>query len=278
MRAKIIFEMLGSLFVFLMMGVVSAPAQTCSASELALLKQKVPEGYRIYSLLKDKQQFLTWLKCDDSQLDLATAVHESVHVLTEENDAYPLINGTLIPRPHVVSAFAPPKKIASEMVKNFGPDDLFISTYLQPGAASSADDFMFLLDELNAYGHDLNTAVKLQGQTTVVQQVDHRDGLAAMMAFVIAYTQKSMRNDQQSWQGLQKETIINSLEAIWRQSEGVLTSSCGIPNFGTSDTSYIEYMCETKNTAALTTILKRDPICPKNCLVKRNYIGQDTPS
>ena len=96
--------------------------------------------------MHDKTQFLAFLTCDDVQLGLSTAVHESVHILTEQLDAYPLIGGGSVPRQHAVSRFFPPREIASK----FKSDDSYVQTYLRPGAASSADDLLYLLDELNA--------------------------------------------------------------------------------------------------------------------------------
>src|SRR6185295_6531668 len=93
---------------------------------------------------------------DEAQLGLPTAVHESVHYITAELDAFPLVHGGQSKRPHEVSAFYAPQLIAAKFKRND-----FVTTYLQPGGASSATDFRYLLDELNAYTHDLNTAVAL---------------------------------------------------------------------------------------------------------------------
>ena len=45
-----------------------------------------------------------------------------------------------------------------------------------------------------------------------------------------------------------------------------MASSCGIPNFGIEDKSYIRKVCATEATAALEPILGRAPVCPTACL------------
>ncbi|RCS25690.1 hypothetical protein DUT91_02635 [Phyllobacterium salinisoli] len=215
--------------------------------------------------MKDKSQFTNWISCDDIQLDLATAVHESVHMLTEERDAYPLINGGNVKRPHETANFFPPKLIAGQMAKNFN-DPLFIQTYLKPGSASSADDFMYLLDELNAYSHDLNSASKLTSVHTNDSQVDHRDGLAAMMAFVAGYAAEARKNHPGTWQGLNAPKTAKVVQTLWKQAEKTMAASCGIPNFGTNDRAYLGYVCNKKNASALGEILGRSPSCPTRCL------------
>ncbi|PRD44842.1 hypothetical protein C5748_05545 [Phyllobacterium phragmitis] len=215
--------------------------------------------------MKDKSQFTTWITCDDLQLGLATAVHESVHNLTDERDAYPLIGGGNIPRRHAVEHFFAPKLIAGQMARNFN-DTLFIQTYLRPGAASSADDFMYLLDELNAFSHDLNAATRLTALRNRDSQVDHRDGLAAMMAFVMGYATEARKDHPKTWTGLKAPQTAKVVQTLWKQAEKVMAASCGIPDFGTNDREYISYVCNAKNAAALSKILRRAPSCPKRCL------------
>src|ERR1043166_8467109 len=164
-------------------------AGDCRVAAVERLRAAAPEGFAIYQAIKDKKFFLGWLSCEEAQLGLATAVHESVHYITAEIDAFPLVHGGQVKRPHEVSAFFAPSLIAPK----FKASD-FVTTYLKPGSASSASDFLYLLDELNAYTHDLNTAVELnrsRGGVEAGAEVDHRDGLAALMAFVALYVERA---------------------------------------------------------------------------------------
>jgi hypothetical protein len=228
------------------------------------LRASARDGFAVYQQIPDKKFFLGWLMCDDEQLNLPTAVHESVHFITAENDAYPLVNGGEIKRPHEVSQFFAPSLIAGK----FKPSDL-VSTYLRRGQASSATDFLYLLDELNAYTHDLNAAIDLSGLHSAEQQTDNRDGLAGLMAFVAIYAQTAEESDPDTWSGLQKPQVAKTVSELWARAERVMTSSCGLPNFGTEDKGYIRQFCQAKPQSSLGKILGRAPVCPTECLKDR---------
>ncbi len=192
-------------------------------------------------------------------------MHESVHYITAETDAFPLVHGGQLKRPHEVSAFFAPQLIAPK----FKPND-FVTTYLRPGSASSATDFLYLLDELNAYTHDLNTAISLSRSRGPVEhgdeQVDHRDGLAALMAFVALYVERAEASEPATWSGLLEPRVARTVSELWGRAEKVMASSCGIPNFGTEDKSLIRQFCQSRPQAALQKILGRPPVCPTACL------------
>src|SRR6201995_740470 len=138
------------------LGFDPAEAGDCRPGAIERLRARAPEGFAIYQAIKDKTFVLGWISCDEKQFGLPTAVHESVHYITADLDAFPLVHGGQLKRPHEVSAFFAPSLIAGK----FKASD-FVTTYLKPGSASSAGDFLYLLDELNAYTQDLNTAVRL---------------------------------------------------------------------------------------------------------------------
>src|SRR3954471_9439224 len=168
----------------------AAAAGDCRPAAIERLRASAPEGFAIYQAIKDKKFFLGWISCDEAQLGLPTAVHESVHYITAQTDAFPLVHGGQLKRPHEVSAFFAPSLIAGKFKAND-----FVATYLRRGSASSSTDFLYLLDELNAYTHDLHTAIHLSRRPGPVEQgdgqVDHRDGLAALMAFVAVYAERA---------------------------------------------------------------------------------------
>ena len=236
----------------------------CRRNAIEKLRAAAPDGFAIYQQTRDKKFFVGWLMCDDEQLNLPTAVHESVHFITADNDAYPLVNGGEIKRPHEVSHFFAPSLIAGK----FKPSDL-VSTYLRRGKASSATDFLYLLDELNAYTHDLNAAVDLSGLHSAEQQTDNRDGLAGLMAFVALYVQTAEESDPDTWSGLQKPQVAKAVSELWGRAERVMASSCGLPNFGTEDKAYIRQFCQVKPQSSLRKILGRAPVCPTECLNDR---------
>src|SRR3954465_4077992 len=210
-------------------GLHPAAAGDCRPGAIDRLRASAPEGFAIYQAIKDKKFFLSWISCDEAQLGLPTAVHESVHYITAELDAFPLLHDGQLKRPHEVSAFFAPSLIATK----FKPND-FVTTYLRPGSASSAGDFLYLLDELNAYTHDLNTAISLSRSRVAAEQengaVDHRDGLAALMAFVALYAERAEASEPTTWRGLTAPHVAKTISELWGSAETVMASSCGIPN------------------------------------------------
>jgi len=240
----------------------AAPRTDCRAQAIQDLQRLSPRGHAIYEAMTDKKQFLTWLTCDDVHLGLTTSVHESVHLLTEERNAFPLIDGGEVRRPHEVSRFFAPKEIA----KHFDSKDAYVQTYLRPGAASSADDFLYLLDELNAYSHDLHSAVRLISLQRRDRQADHRDGLAALMMFVMSYADTAEKAKPKTWEGLMRPEPRRVVQTLWAQAETTLASSCGIPDFGAKDRRYVAFMNDSKNSSALARLLGRAPTLPSECM------------
>src|SRR3954471_17543552 len=83
-------------------GLHAAEAGDCRAGAIERLRAAAPEGFAIYQAIKDKKFFLGWISCDEAQFGLPTAVHESVHYITAEIDAFPLAHGGQLKRPHQV--------------------------------------------------------------------------------------------------------------------------------------------------------------------------------
>src|SRR3954464_2619307 len=220
---------------------LAAAAADCRPTAIEQLRAAAPEGFGIYQRIQDKKFFAGWINCGEPQFALPTAVHESVHYITAETDAFPLTGGGQLKRAHEVSAFFAPSLIAGK----FKPND-FVTTYLRRGSASSSTDFLYLLDELNAYTHDLNAAVNLARSTEAGDQVDHRDGLAALMAFVALYVERAEQSEPATWSGLREPPVARTVSELWGRAEQVMASSCGIPDFGTEDKSLIRQFCQPR--------------------------------
>jgi hypothetical protein len=228
---------------------VAAPRTECQPQALRDLQRLAPEGYAVYTAVPEKKHFMFFLACDNVQLGLATAVHESVHMITEHKDGYPLINGEVVKRVHEASRFYPPREIA----RKFDGSDPYVQTYLRRGAASSADDFVYLLDEMNAYSHDLNTATKVASLNKSDARADHRAGLAALMSFVMSYVDGARQDKAQTWQGLQKPQVKQVVLTLWGQAETVLAKSMGVSGMGGE--KYVRVLCDRGNGAGLRELL-----------------------
>jgi hypothetical protein len=240
----------------------AAPRTDCRAKAIQDLQRLSPHGYSVYQAMADKKQFLAWLTCDDIHQGLATGVHESVHLLTHQRDAFPLIEGGEVRRPHQVSRFFAPREIS----RQFDLKDAYVQTYLRPGAASSASDFLYLLDELNAYSHDLHAAVQLMPLQRRDRRADNRDGLASLMAFLTGYVQAAEKTKPKTWEGLMQPEPRHVVQILWAQAETVLASSCGIADWGFKDRAHIAFMSSPKNNSALTQLLGREPTFSSACM------------
>ncbi|MCB1519275.1 MAG: hypothetical protein KDJ37_01735 [Hyphomicrobiaceae bacterium] len=239
----------------------AAGGEACKSRALADLKRLHPAGHRIYAGLANKSDFTHWITCDDVQLGLATAVHEGVHVLTEEIDAYPLIGGGRLRRVPASEALFPPRVLAPR----FDAASTYVETYLRPGAATSAEEFGFLLDEFNAYAHDLHAAIALRRLATPGQSASHRDGLAALMAFVAAYIGEAERAHPATWRRLLSSDVRPTVARLWSQAEQVMGASCSIPDFGDETPAFLAPVCRATAQSALGTLLGRPPLCPVRC-------------
>lgn len=240
---------------------VAASVVACQASAFDQLKILSPSGFLVYQQIEDKNFFKRWIDCDDVQLGLPTAVHESVHHLTQDRDAFPLMDMSYVKRPHEASKLMAPSIIAGK----FAPSDL-VTSYLRPGTSSAANDFLYLLDEMNAYTHDLDVAIALDSLRPRKEQINSRDGLAALMAFVAIYVETAEESRPKTWSGLQNPAVATTVSALWSQAEKVMASSCGIANFGHDDQKYIRQFCADKPQTSLAKILGRAPVCPTDCL------------
>jgi hypothetical protein len=234
----------------------------CQAQGLRELERLSPQGFAVYRAIDDKKFFTNWISCGSAQLSLSTAVHESVHHLTASKDGYFLLDGRVLRRPPELAKLAPPKQIASAF-----RSDTYVQTYLRPRAATSADDFTYLLDELNAYTHDLNAAVNLVPLSKPSDgNISNRDGLGALMSFVMKYADTAKRSNSATWKTLQSAEPRQAIRTLWAQAEKVMASSCGIPRFGVNDRHYVAFICNGANSEALGEILGRPVLCPRSCL------------
>lgn len=244
----------------------AASSKPCHRSALTQLKQLSPHGYAVYRAYADKGDFMQWISdCDDVVGGLATAVHETIHMLTDEKDAYPLIDGGTAYRVPESADFFSPAELASQFPLN----SPYVESYLVRGAASSADFFRYLLDEFNAYTHDLNTSIRLQRLEHPELETAHRDGLAAFMAFVTAYVARAKSTYPQTWRALQLPKVRGAVYTLWSQAEDVMGNSCHVRGIAQEAAGYLSRVCRANILHPLSHLLGRPPLCPVTCLRQR---------
>ena len=235
-------RILQRLIIMLLVLVASQPARAASCHDRAIddLQRLYPAGFQIYAATKRKADFLHWVTCEDVQLGLVTAVHEGVHQLTMELDAYPLISGARLPRVEASDDFFPPHVLA----RHFNGQSMFVSIYLRKGEATSAIEFGYLLDELNAY---------------------HRDGLAALMAFVAKYVEEARVNHPLTWRRLQQKRVRGTVAGLWAQAETAMGGSCQVPDIGEEAPDFLASVCRATFAGGIGQLLGRPPLCPVRC-------------
>ena len=137
-----------------------------------------------------------------------------------------------------------------------------MQTICRRGGASSADDFRFLLDELNAYSHDLHSAVKLVPLRRQGREVGHRDGLAALMSFVMAYVDTARQSVPATWEDLQRPEVRKPVGDPVGPSREAPATSCCVPSFGQDAGRPVAFLADPKNGAGLAELVGRAPLRP----------------
>ncbi|MGF1650565.1 MAG: hypothetical protein ACFCUN_08940 [Hyphomicrobiaceae bacterium] len=239
-----------------------ASAAGCTSAAIGELRRLSPSGYEIYARYNNPQKFRSWMRCDDVVGGLATAVHESVHMLTSRIDAYPLIGGGQIVRVPESPDFYPPRLIAPL----FDRGNMYVQTYLMPGAASSADYFRYLLDEFNAYTHDLNTAVALNPLERTHIYSLHRDGLAALMAFTAAYVDEALKRRPRTWTALNEPRARATVVTLWNEAERVMAASCRFPRMAQTAGRHLSTFCAAPDDHGMAILTGRPFACDAACL------------
>jgi hypothetical protein len=250
---------LTTLLIFL--ATASAWAANCHTEAIRSLQRLSPEGFRVFQAYDDKQDFKRWIECGDIQGGLATAVHETIHAMTANRNTYPLVGGGTAWRVPESPDFYPPRLLRTL----FPASSQYVSSYLTPGAASSADYFRYLLDEFNAYAHDLNTVVHLDAIRARDFDAGHRDGLASMMAFVATYIEMAHKRQPRTWEALQAPRVRKTVVTLWEQAEDVMGRSCNLARYSFETPDYLSRFCRATHRHGLGQLLGRPPLCPIRC-------------
>jgi hypothetical protein len=221
---------------------VKRAPQSCINKSLAYIARYSPTGLGVYKKMKNKEDFEIWFDCNDTDptmmiVFMTTAIHESVHFLTDTLGAYPLIGGGQVPM-FDDQKLPPPHKVNHLFPK----DDSLVEIYLTDGeeTASSSDHFSFLLNEMNAYAFDLKSVIEFIPFAPNMKNHENsfREGTAAMMAFTAAYL-NSLKNTSH-WSHIMKNKSI--ITTLWNQSEKVYNDSCKFKFLGGSEKHFIKVL------------------------------------
>ena len=247
---------------------VANGSSSCSSARrseaLEYYEKLDPAGYQVY--LDYTSEFLKWFdECGNLVGTFGLALHETIHHVTDVGDSYPLLNGESVPRvAWQNSPYYAPKELYNEF-NSKDPGSDFIDIYLSGSKAGSGNYYRYLLDEFNAYTHDARTSLRTHRLKPRSSDVNWRDGLTMMMAFVKAYARRAKEKHPRTWAQLNTEEDKRILGALWRQAEVTLVQSCPYTTFYT-DKIYLQRLCDASTSGPLKELLGWEPVCPQDCL------------
>jgi len=266
--------LLGSLFLGLALSASPADARSsasgatpkCAAEALKILREHSPHGTRIYRATKDKKFFLWWIRCDDIPISLATSVHESVHVMS----------GHYLYRER--SYFLPDQTWTKvrykdlfhrgELLEEFGgrprPGNIYDENYL---LQTGNQDIVFILEEFNAYVHDLMVSRELSALIPEGTRVSSRDALANFMFYLKRYLKRAKLKHPKDWEAIaQDPEYTATIRLMWRQAEAELAKSCPVPQIGMRNQEILRDVYAPEDSEALLEVLGFAPALPKECV------------
>lgn len=191
------------------------------------LRHVSPAAMRVYEALRDKEFFWTWVKKDDPPAMLAqnlqTAVHESLHSLRQDmGNSILAMDGSRLQLPGPARRMMELASIADRfrragIAEGATGDGSNFQTYVRRGAASSAIDFSYLLDEFNAYIYDRNIAEQLNSAFNGGGSGLNPYGVVSMMAFVGEYAAAARQTNPETWKNLTDPAVAKTVATLWQQ-------------------------------------------------------------
>lgn len=216
-------------------GAMAAEEKPCLKKAVALLRVD-PNGFAVYKA-SEPSGFSFWLDCDEMNYDVSSAVHESVHILSQAPDPgryrFLLVGGDAIEVPWSRS---PPRSSVVERLRR-DERDSYVETYLT--GPSGEQGLEVVLDELNAYTHGLVTEVALASRNEGTgRRTGARDGVAHFQLYLTLYLQVLGATDPALYNEL-SATHGQAVATLWKQAERAMTDSLPYRSLGIDDRWYL---------------------------------------
>lgn len=219
-------------------------------SLISQMRSAYPYGYSVYLKMKNngtENEFLQFVDCELPSVSLATAIHESIHHLSIDNNVYITIENGRLKR-----LVRPTWKAPKEMSKMFSSDE-YVDNYIV-GGASSSQEIEYLIEEFNAYIHDSRSGRLLFDLDKGAISSPYNDGVLAMMAFIKKYSTIEPRF-------LKDETTKVIVRHLWSLAEKEVNKSCSIKtSISETGHKYIRIL-KQKNESFDRFIGKETKIC-----------------
>jgi hypothetical protein len=246
------------ILALLVPSVIRAAPATCLPEVLETLRQKDPNAIGVYTTVANPDRFSFWLDCSDALYAAPTAVHESTHTInfklsTYERSAFYLPGGAVmsVPRFHG-KLFG-----RNEIIPDLATSELgiYYRTYLVGDIGKQ--ELPVLLDELNAYTHDLITGTALQALIPSYQHRSERDGLVVFMYYLELYLKRARVAHPQAWQLIAGNTEYRALlQKLWANAETALRAACPIEALGIDDAPYVKKVYSDELVSELTKVFE----------------------
>jgi hypothetical protein len=257
-------------------------ADACKTAVLQLLADRIPLERQVWELLTPASQTVLTpiFKCDSAgvptTLDAITFAHESIHKVDADHSngfdaptrAYRLVSGewiTVIPHEDDYTVAHARGQALKSMSISDRTDDGFVKVYLYD---LGVQDFFSLLDEMNAYAHQLKTAMVLPAFDGISEQ---RDGAAAMVVFLLRYLQSMQKQNPDYYESrlfAPEGDYAAVLRGLITQVYSTINESCAISNLGMRDKQWFTALSTPASKTQLTKLFGADkiPVIAPDCV------------
>lgn len=250
--------MLLSAFTAVVLATHPALATTaCLEPAVELLRKHDPDGYRVYAATADARSFAFWLDCSEPNMSLPAAVHETTHGLSTRSPrldryGFHMPDGSIFEVPRRRDLFYR-NEIGQLLEKSERGG--YYRTYLT--GDSGKQDFLVLLDELNAYARGLLTAARLSHLMPKNMSSSDRDGLATMMYYTQLYVRQARLQHPATWDTLSREkAYLGLVQKLWLNAEAALSEACAQERLGLNDGAILKKVYASEQIGELQRLFE----------------------
>ena len=201
--------------------------RSCAGAAINTLKQVDAQGFTVLANLPKPSEASRFLNCNRSDYDLGTLVHESSHMVTQSHFtgrefSMLLPDGKLHTVPYDEHFF----KLTELQVDLPQRDiDHYAETYIFGGGQQQS--FPWMLDELNAYTHELITMTHLSQAGIKSVTSSYRDGPTRFMHYVELYLRRARVAHPEQWEKIASEPkYLDLIQNLWHHAESAISESC----------------------------------------------------
>ncbi|HUV07957.1 MAG TPA: hypothetical protein VMX75_09525, partial [Spirochaetia bacterium] len=205
----------------------------CIPEAIAVLEENDPVGAEVYRRT-GRKWFIQWIQCMDLPVELGAAVHESVHYLSFQSRNSFSSYAFFLPSTAYTSVTRHNLYSRSEVGAYLQPEerDDYYEIYLT--GKGGAQDFLVLLDEVNAYTFSLISATNLQ--KFFDGTINSRDGLATFMLYLELYLHHGRTKVEGDYRKIKNNPeYLKLIKTLWENAENALIESAPYSHLAVDD-------------------------------------------